>query len=160
MNLLEGRIKIMDSKHEILTEFTSQKNLLEIQIEELNSKILSLQKHIIALERANSVLEQLAVSEKDSSQKSRYYGAIRNNTELLARLYAVIKEFEDVKFKYYKEIDDVLYNKFKLVAIEIRKLEDKIGDEYNFMNFFEKLGDVLSKNKTGIESETQPEYRL
>ena len=154
------------NKTEILSDFADQGNLLKQQIDILNQRILALQGHIVTLEQTNNVLEQMAKTEKDVTQRSRLYGAIRNNIELLAKLYSVIKEFEDVRFRYYKEIDDVLFNKYKLVAVDIRRLEEKINDlnSGDLVGFFEKLSSVLSnteKRERAISDlDDKPEYRL
>jgi len=154
------------SKGEILQDFSVQKNSLEQQIDLLNQRILSLQVHILSLEQTNNVLEQMAVSEKDTTQRSRLYGAIRNNIELLAKLYSVVKEFEDVRFRYHKEIDDVLFNKYKLVAVEIRRIEDKIAESSSgdLIGFFEKLATTLSSSEKREQIkkslDDKPEYQL
>ncbi len=153
------------TKDEIVQSFTDQEDNLNKQISVIETKILSVQRHILTLEQANQVIEKLAQSEKDPTQKFKYYSAIRNNVELLARLYEVVKEFENVKFKYFKEVDDVIYNKYRLIAVEIRRLEEKIDSgNFSFLEFFEKLAVTFSnpEQRALIKSdlEEKPEYRL
>ncbi|HQF37201.1 MAG TPA: hypothetical protein PLL26_06225 [Candidatus Dojkabacteria bacterium] len=154
------------TKENIANDFTLQKQLLERQIDSLNQKILAVQSHVLTLEQANRVLEQMAQSERDGIQKSKYYGAIRNNIELLTKLYSVIKEFEDVKFRYHKEIDDVLNNKFRLIAVEIRRIDEKIGEatSFNLIEFFEKLSNTFSNSEKRDQIKAvlgeNPEYQL
>lgn len=154
------------SKSEIIQDFAAQKNSLEQQIDLLNQRILSLQNHILTLEQTNRTLEQLARSEKDAQQKARLFGAIRVNIELLAKLYSVVKEFEDVRFRYYKEVDDVLYNKFRLIAVEIRRIEEKVGETSSgdILRFFENLSTILSnpekRSQMKVDLEENPEYKL
>lgn len=154
------------NKGEILQDFAGQQTSLEQQIDVLNRRILSLQSHILSLEQTNNVLEQMAQSEKDVTQRSRLYGAIRNNIELLTKVYGVIKEFEDVRFRYHKEIDDVLFNKYKLVAVDIRRIEEKLNDTSSgdLIGFFEKLSSTMSstEKREQIKSslDDKPEYRL
>jgi len=154
------------SKSEIIQDFAAQKNSLEQQIDLLNQRILSLQNHILTLEQTNRTLEQLARSEKDAQQKARLFGAIRVNIELLAKLYSVVKEFEDVRFRYYKEVDDVLYTKFRLIAVEIRRIEEKVGETSSgdILRFFENLSTILSnpekRSQMKVDLEENPEYKL
>lgn len=154
------------SKGEILQDFSIQKDTLEQQIDLLNQRVMSLQNHILTLEQTNRTLEQMAQAEKDATQRSRLFGAIRNNIELLAKLYSVVKEFEDTRFKYYKEVDDVLFNKYKLVAVDIRRIEEKIGEagSTDLLGFFEKLSTVLTdpekRSQAKADLEDKPEYKL
>jgi len=154
------------TKDNIASDFTSQKQLLEKQIDSLNQKILAVQSHVVTLEQANRVLEQMTQSERDGVQRAKYYGAIKNNIELLAKLYSVIKEFEDVKFRYHKEIDEVLNNKFRLIAVEIRRIDERIGEaaSFNLVEFFEKLSSTFSNSEKREQIKevlsSSPEYQL
>ncbi len=154
------------TKKEILQDFSIQKTTLENQIDLLNQRILALQNHILTLEQTNRTLEHMAQAEKDASQRSRFFAAIRGNIELLTKLYSVVKDFEDVRFKYFKEVDDVLFNKHKLVAVEIRRIDEKIGEaaSTDLIGFFEKLSTVLTSSEKraqiSADLEDKIEYKL
>ncbi len=152
-------------KQEISSKFEDQRSQLDAQITQLGSRILSLQKHIISLEHANSVLDQLAKNEKDGTKIKQYYGAMKQNIELLAKLYEVIKEYEGIKFKYYKEIDDIMISKYRMISVDIKKLEERLNGADDVFGFFERLTEALKNSGSKrelVKSELQsdPDYKL
>ena len=152
-------------KQEISSKFEGQQTQLEAQITQLGTRVLALQKYIISLDQANNVLEQLAQNEKDAAKKKSYYAAVKQNIELLAKLFEVIKEYEGVKFKYYKEIDDMLISKYKMISVDIKRLEEKLNGSDDAFTFFEKFVEALKNSgskKEEVKKELQdsPEYKL
>jgi len=152
-------------KQEISSKIEDQKSQLETQITQLGTRILNLQKYIITLEHANNVIEQLANNEKDGAKIKSYYAAVKQNIELLAKIFEVIKEYEGVKFKYYKEIDDIIISKYKMISIDIKKLEEKLNGSDDVFGFFERLTDALKNSgakREQVTSELQndPDYKL
>lgn len=156
-----------DSKIEIKTEFKERKTELQNQIDHLNSLITDLKSHKISLETANRTIEQLASQESDPVKRAKYYSAIRANIELLTKVFGAISELENIKHRYHKEIDDVMISKFKIIDIDMRKIEEGLKNSgENLAEFFEKLGSTMSnlntKQATSIKTslDKDPEYKL
>ncbi|MFA7204220.1 MAG: hypothetical protein WC188_11005 [Candidatus Caldatribacteriota bacterium] len=152
---------------EIEVEYKDCQNKLESQIDHLDRFIQDLVSHKLSLENANRHIEQLAMAEKDAFKKSKYYEAISRNIELLTKIFNSISELENIKYRYHKEIDDVIQNKIRLIKIDLRKLAEKINDDgVNLLQFFEKLSNVLSnptkkfEEASKISIEENPEYTL
>ncbi|HQM07631.1 MAG TPA: hypothetical protein PLR97_07535 [Bacilli bacterium] len=157
----------IDSKTEIKTEFSERKKQLEQQIDHLDNFITDLKSHKISLENANRQLEQLAAQETDAVKKAKYFAAIRTNIELLTKIFNSMSELESIKHRYHKEINDITIGKFRLLDVDIRKIDEglKNGGE-NLSEFFEKLGNAMSgvgkaqasTIKTNLDKD--PEYKL
>ena len=85
----------------------------------------------------------------------------------MTKIFNAISELEAIKHRYHKEIDDIMISKFKMVDIDIRKIDESLknGGE-NLSEFFEKLSSALSgfsskQNKeiqTGLNND--PDYKL
>jgi hypothetical protein len=150
---------------EIQSEFISRQKNLESQIDHLDRFVTDLISHKISLENANRQIEQMASSEKDGVKRGKLYHALRNNIELLTKIFNSISELESIKFKYHKEIDGVIEQKIRIIAIDIRRLEEKRdSDDIDLVGFFEKLSNVISsptKRKVITqELNSDPEYKL
>ena len=154
------------SKVEIQGELGGRQKDLDAQISHIARFVDDLISHKISIENANRHLEQMAMAEKDSAKKNKYYYAIRENIELLTKIFNSISDLENIKYRYNKEIDDVIANKIKIIAIDIRRIDDKIGDgSGDLVAFFEKLSSVMSNpNKvttnTAAVLENDPEYKM
>lgn len=155
------------SKAEIQGELVNRQKSLDSQIDHLDKFVTDLISHKISLENANRNLEQLAIAEKDQTKRSKYYFAIRENIELLTKIFNSISDLENIKHRYHKEIDDVIANKIKFIAVDIRKIEDKISDgSGDISSFFEKLANAMSNptksnTNTAISTlENDPEYKM
>ena len=157
------------TKPEIQTELVGRQNNLESQIDHLDRFITDLTSHKLSLENANRQIEKMALAEQDSTKKGKYYTAIRANIELLTKVFDSIARLENIKHSYHKEIDDVIVNKVKLIAIDIRKLDETLkGGEGDLVTFFEKLGAAMAGTRKGEENpaiknttiNTDPEYKL
>lgn len=155
------------SKPEIQTELGDRQKALDAQIDHLDRFVTDLVSHKISLENANRQIEKLASAEQDATKRGRYYTSLRMNIELLTKIFDSISKLENIKHNYHKEIDDVIVNKIKLVAIDIRKLDEALkGGDGDLVGFFEKLGSAMSNLgkggstniKTSITSD--PEYKL
>ena len=154
------------SKAEIQGELVGRQKSLDSQINHLDNFVTDLISHKISLENANRNLEQMAVAEKDPVKRSKFYFAIRENIELLTKIFNSISDLENIKHRYHKEIDDVITNKIKLIAVDIRRIEDKIADgSGDLTSFFEKLGNVMVNSNKAVTNttaalENDPEYKM
>jgi hypothetical protein len=156
------------TKPDIQTELVGRQNSLDAQIDHLGRFITDLVSHKLTLENANRQIEKLAAAEQDPGKRGKLYTSIRMNIELLTKIFDSIAKLESIKHNYHKEIDDVIVNKIKLIAIDIRKLdENKSGGEGDLVGFFEKLGTAmanagkggsLTPEKTALIND--PEYKL
>lgn len=126
----------------IKKDFSDSNNTLKKQITGIDLKQQEIQKYIATIDNAVTQLEQLIYHEQN--QPSPNYnkikslrGAITNNIELVSNLYNSYKEFEMVKFRYYKEVDDNNYKMHRLIELELKKVDqnvNKLGEEfYNMM---------------------------
>lgn len=157
----------INSKEEINREIADRKKELEQQINHLENFVIDLQSHKLSLENANRQLEQLAINENDPAKRAKYFVAIRTNIELLTKIFDSISELESIKQRYYKEINSITIGKFKLVDVDIRKIDEglKNGGE-NLSEFFEKLTNTMSglgkvqTNAIKTNLEKDPEYKL
>jgi uncharacterized FlaG/YvyC family protein len=155
------------SKAEIQTELVGRQNNLESQIDHLDRFVTDLTSHKISLENANRQIEKMALAETDATKRAKYYTSLRTNIELLTKIFDSISKIESIKYNYHKEIDDVIVGKIKLIAIDIRKLDEAIkGGEGDLVTFFEKLGSAMSTlgkgGGTTIKNAltNDPEYKL
>ena len=152
---------------QIEKEFSDRQGNLETQIDHLDRFIQDLVVHKLMLENANRQIEILANNERDASKKRSYYHTMASNVELLTKVFNSISELENIKYRYHKEIDDVLHTKIRLTVIDIQKLINKLeSTEDNLLSFFEKLGNVLSNPQkmkqtiNQIDTVSNPEYEL
>ncbi len=123
-------------------------NTLRKQITGIEYKQQELQNYITTIDNAISQLEQMIHLEQQvpnpNYDKIRALrGAISKNIELLSQIYNTYKEFENVKFRYFKEIDDYSYRVFRLIELDLKKANlgsDKIGQDFlNIMRVLSKL---------------------
>ncbi len=155
------------TKPEIQIELSDRQKALDAQIDHLDRFITDLTSHKLSLENANRQIEQMAIAETDASKRAKYYISIRMNIELLTKIFDSISKIESIKYNYNKEIDDVIVGKIKLIAIDIRKLEEALKDgSGDLVGFFEKLGTAMAKVGKGESIPAQavitndPEYKL
>lgn len=155
------------TKPEIQNELGDRQKALDAQIDHLDRWITDLTSHKLSLENANRQIEQMAIAETDATKRAKYYISIRMNIELLTKIFDSISKIEGIKYNYHKEIDDVIMGKIKLIAIDIRKLEEALKDgSGDLVGFFEKLGVAMSKAGKGEQIPAQavttndPEYKL
>jgi DNA repair ATPase RecN len=161
------------TKPEIQTELVGRQNSLESQVDHLDRFIQDLVSHKLSLENANRQIEQLAQAETDPTKRGKYYTTLRINIELLTKIFDSIAKLETIKHNYHKEIDDVIVNKIKLIAIDIRRLDEmKTNGGEDLVGFFEKLGNAMANigkdkdkigsvsNKVETEMANSPEYKL
>lgn len=156
------------SKTEVRTELVKRQDRLESQIDHLDRFIIDLTSHKISLENANRQIEQLITTEQDPIKKAKLFLSIRMNIELLTKIFDSIAKLETIKYNYNKEIDDVIVGKIKLIAIDIRKLDEAIknGGDVDLGSFYEKLGNAMATyGKAGVtniktELVNDPTYKL
>ena len=144
----------LDSKDHITIKFKDQEKEIKLQINNINNRINDLKNHLLDLIAANNHLKLLIKSESDMKKITSYYAAIKNNTELIIDLFKTEAVFENIKAVYFKEVTNVLSSRFRIVAIDIVKIEKKIGDLDN--SFYENFNETLKaieKSKSTLPSQ-------
>jgi len=154
---------------EIKKDITDNNNNLRKQVTHVELKQQELQTYINTIDNAITQLEQMIHTEQNSAKPNydkirSLRGAITKNVELITNLYNSYKEFENVKFRYYKEIDDNSYRMHRLIELELKKVDEnanRLGQEfYNVMRNLSniKQDDTLLKQTEQVLS--KEEYEL
>lgn len=130
----------------IESDFTSQKAKLEQKIANVELRQQELQNYIADLDSNITYLRGLLPNEKDKEKNRLLRGAISKNIELLARLYSTYREYEDVKVKYYKIISDDTHKKHSLIAVDIRRIDEKVKDidDTDFLGVMKEMMNLVS----------------
>lgn len=118
--------------------FVKTEKQLEKQIVHIEHKQSELQNYMSTIENNISHMEQLISNEQQamSPNNDKIRGmrvAITKNVELVTKLYDSYKEFEAVKFRYYKEMSDNNYRRHRLIELELKKMNDRsnsLGQEF------------------------------
>ena len=118
----------MQNEYDHITDdFEFQKETIEKQISVIEIRQQEIQMRISEIENANSHLDVLIQTEKDNRKKSAFYSAKVRNIELMTKLYDCYRSFEDVKYKYYNGISDIIYKSHRLIEVEIRKIDERVA---------------------------------
>lgn len=144
--MANGEDTSYDNYDYVETDFAGQKKKLEKSIAGVELKQQEIQKYIIDIDSNINFLQGLLPNEKDKEKSRIIRGAISKNIELLARLYSVNREYEDVKVKYFKNISDDLYKMHHLIGVEIRKIDEKVKDidDQDFVGVMKQMMDLVS----------------
>lgn len=127
--------ELVDDKEQIENEFSHDRSLFEKQIDHLGLIEQKINYLIYDLEAANQHLQTLIENETDVQKKRSYHTAIAYNVERLTKLYSVLREYQDTKYKYYSTMGDLTYKKNRLMHIELSKIKDTSGsDNYMLIN--------------------------
>jgi len=139
-----------DSYDFIETDFTEQKKKLEKQIIGVELKQQEIQKHIADIDSNIQYLNQYLQSEQDKEKQRIIRGAIAKNIELIAKLYSVNREYEDVKVKYFKDISSNIYQMHHLVSVDIRRIDEKVDkiDDGDFVGVMKQVMDLISSERS------------
>lgn len=133
----------------IETDFTKQKTKLEQKISIIELRQQEIQNYIADIDNNITYLRGLLPSETDKEKNRMIRGAISKNIELLTRLYSTYREYEDVKVKYFKIISDDTHKMHQLIAVDIRRIDEKVRDidDSDFLGVMKEMMDLV----TGIQ---------
>jgi len=122
------------AQQQVEQELGKDRVSLEEQIEHIKLIEQKINHLIYDLEAANQHLNTLIQNEKDPNKKKGYYSAISYNVEKLTKLYSVLREYQDTKYKYLSTISDMSYKKNRLVHLELAKIQEGAQHE-NYVLF-------------------------
>ena len=159
---------------EIKQEYDDSRTRISKQLNRLELKGLEIQTHINRIEAGIQHLESMIQQELNSSRGpdynkiSSYRGAIAKNIEVITKLYSCYREFEDVRYRCEKELNDQSYKHHRLVEVEIKQVDQKISnlETNDLLAVFSAISKLVNvpdnKLKTEImeELEQDPEYRM
>jgi len=138
----------LTQKESIAKEIDNKIERIDEEIEVITVRQTEIINHIQKLENAIQHFSNLIEIEKDRDKRSRYYNIISHNIELLAKLYSVYREFEDVKNKYFKESNDLLISKIRIINIELEKIQKDIEDTNLLLS---QMVDNFNNNQQNIK---------
>jgi len=141
---------------EIKQKYELQNQLLERQIQSIELRQQELQNYITTLNQTIAHMERTIIQEERKApiNFNRINGlrqGVSKNIELLVKLYDSYKEFENVKFRYYKEINSHSHNGIRLINIDLFKINNKFSDDSA------QFTDVIRFMSKLIEQKTEPE---
>lgn len=141
-----------DQYLDIKKDESNRRKELEKQITNLENRQQELQYYITLLDQNVKDFETLILHEKQ--QPSPNYQQINTNQiiiskniELLTKVYTTYREYEDIKFKCRKEINDSSFKTTHLLNVSIRQLDektDKLSDG-DFVAMLSSLTDMIKK---------------
>lgn len=147
------------------------------QIDHIVLRQQELQKHIANLESNIQNLHHIIALEKQQPKPNfgrikDCYTSVTKTIELIGKIYDTYRAFEDVKFKYHKQISESNFRYVHLIEVDIRRIEEKMMSETDSGGFMEVLNVLMegfkknSEDKNGLikKSEedllTDPSYTL
>ena len=138
-----------DSYDFIATDFSDHKKTLEKQIIGVELKQQEIQKHIADIDSNIQFLQQYLLAEKDKEKQRINRGATDKNIELIAKLYSVNREYEDVKVKYLKDISTNIYQMHHLVSVDIRRIDEKVDkiEDGDFVGVMKQVMDLITSER-------------
>ena len=149
--------ELQDTNNNIESDYRFDRQLIEEQIEHIKLIEQKINSLILDLESANMYLQSLLKTEKDPNKKKNLHTTISFNIDKLTKLYQVLREYQDTKFKYLNAVSDSAFRKNKLIYLDLAKTE-KVSDTYAFFN---KLMSVMSdKTIETPEIDESEEYKL
>lgn len=169
-----GDVEYQEKKNEEIGKaYDTIKSDLEKQITNIELRQQELQQYITKIDSGINQLQMLLDKEKDQHKIKSFRNALTHNIELISKLYDTYKEYETVKFRYFKEIDDNNDKKHNLLAVKIRQLDikaDFVNDD-GFIQMMQMLSNLKNEESSNTdedsvidESEDQltknPEYEL
>ena len=172
METEESKSQILTTKYNTqVTQLKNQISIIELRQQELQNYITSLDQTVRQLDRLVFTEEQTPKPDYIKIKNLRFVSS--KNIEIITDMYNTYQRFEDVKFKYYKEIDNHSHAGNRLIYIELYKLENQTNDiSDSFMEMLKYLSNNKDLNKPSTDNppgmplgttdnlDTNPEYQL
>jgi D-mannonate dehydratase len=136
---------------------------LEIDIQNIDTRLRNLNIHIGNIETNLQQLNNLLKNETDIKKKIDMNKQISYYLELIAKLEEVYQKYLTVKFNYRKEQDSLLINKIRVLEVDLRKIEKDAESlsASGLMNIFKTFinhGDNTILQKVEDQLEDDPDY--
>lgn len=145
----DNNIVIINSFENISTDLEKQISLITQRQQELQNYMVMIDNHINHFDQM--IHKESQKTNPDYKKIANYRSASFKNIELMTVLHNSYKEYEAVKFRYFKEISDNNYKKQKLINVDIKRIgtNEQVGAEfYDIMRNLSKLnmtGDIAKK---------------
>jgi len=147
----------------IIKSFTDISKRLDTQISTITLRQQEIQNYIVFIDNHichfdQMIQQQIASGSPDFKKINSYRSASFKNIELVSVLHTTYKSYEEVKFRYFKEISDSNYKQQKLIAVDIKRVgsSDEMGSEfYHIMRNLSKLNIVGETAKTQIDENSK-----
>ncbi len=153
--------QVSNSFIDVCDKLKKQITLIELRQQELQQYMSTIDSHINYFD--NQISHEQQQTKPDYQSISRMRAASFKNIELITVLHNTYKEYENVKFRYYKEIGDNNYKKNKLIHVDIKRLgnPEEMGNEfYEIMRLLSRLNLKDDKNANLAASQINENNKL
>lgn len=147
---------------------------LQTQIDNIILRQQELQNYISTLNQGiqqieHSVQKELQNKNYDKEKLARFRTSISKSIELVADLYRTYQSFEDVKFKYHKQISEMNFKYIGMIEIDIMRInKDDRSKDSNFAMMMSTLMEMFKNKENASESKESmqkdlildPDYKL
>ena len=159
----------MNIEQHSTAEFEKQIQGIWASIDRVGLKQDEIKNYIVIIDQGLEILNVQLRTATQLDVKMKILISIQKNTELIAKLYEVISSFESIRQRYQQDISKLTNEKLRFAYIELRRLEDKIGDvEINTSTLINELRSLIqqaSSSKELVEKakpdiKKHPEYSM
>lgn len=141
---------ITDNTKELDSQYSNRITALENQITVIELRQQELQLLISDINTSVTTLNTLLSNKSASSDvKKGARAALGKNIELLNQLYNTYKEFENTKFRYHQDINNIIHKKNHLINVDIPRVSKTSVDDGEFtkmLSQFVKLANDTNNN--------------
>jgi hypothetical protein len=133
-------LDVSNSFKDVCNKLEKQITLVELRQQELQNYMSIIDGHITHFD--NAANHEAQQNKPDYAKLNKLRAASAKNIEIITDLHNSYKEYETVKFRYFKEISDNNYKKNRLISVDIKRLgtSEEMGTEfYEIMRLLSKL---------------------
>lgn len=139
----------------ITKDYDDRIQLLRNQISNIEIKQQDLQHYLNNIDNNVQHLDNLITQEQslknaDHNKIKNYRYAMTKSIELINQLHNTYKEYENVKFRYFKQIDESSNYKHRLIELEMKKLDDKLSNNIEgFTKMMQLIANSINSPNSG-----------
>ena len=160
----------IEERKDMEKEFNNQIEELKSSIERVGLRQDEVKCYIVditaAINEAKLTLKNLP--KEEYKIKSTLYLTIQKNSELVAKMYDTIANFESVRHRYQAEIGKITRDKLMFLNIELKKVEDKMDSTTagmtRFMRELREFVAAANQNpaagRINVKIEDDPAYSM
>lgn len=148
---------------EIRKDEATRKKDIEKQITNIELRQQELQNYISLIDQGIQQLDAMIINEQRQSQPdynkiNAWRGALAKNIELSSKVYSTYREYEDIKFKCRKEINESAYKTNHLLHVAIRQVDERVDKmtDNDFVNMLTTLTDMMRNSKGTANEKFEP----